>query len=187
MRIIHSMIVLLSVLLAACTPEHAVKTGEDLAGQSRLMDSVVIRRSNDRLLSRQVQICLVSDAVNSEAGAALLRNMQAGMSGYFLAVGVETRALDYTAAIQQQPCPGANYVLFVQPIDAPCKPGSPSCHDGRITDLLITVLNADNSGLSDRITLTLQRSWLSMAQDAQVNQRDAFEKLARTLTGAELP
>jgi hypothetical protein len=75
----------------------------------------------------------------------------------------------------------------VQPLDAPCKTGSPSCNNGRITDLLITVFNGDNSGIADRITLTLRRSWLSLATDAQADQRDVFGQLARALTGAAAP
>lgn len=173
--------------VVACTPDHALKTGEDIAAQARITDSVVIRRSNDRLLSRQAHICLVSDQASSQAGLALLQNMQASMSGYFLSVGVESQPLGYTVAMAQPPCPGASYVFYVQPLDAPCKTGSPSCNDGKITDLLITVLNGDNSGVADRITLTLKRSWLSLAVDAQSNQREAFEQLARTLTGINAP
>ncbi len=172
--------------VAGCTPDHALKTGEDIAAQARITDSVVIRRSNDRLLSRQAHICLVSDQVSSPAGLALLQNMQASMSGYFLSVGVESQPLGYSANMQA-PCPGANYVFYVQPLDAPCKSGSPSCNAGRISDVLITVLNGDNSGVADRITLTLQRSWLSLAVDAQSNQREAFEQLARNLTGINAP
>ncbi|MET0379436.1 MAG: hypothetical protein ABW049_10645 [Spongiibacteraceae bacterium] len=173
-------------LLSACTPEHAVKTGEDLAARSRLTDSVVIRRSTQRVLSRQAQICLVSNKADTEAGLALLRNMQAALSGYFLAVGVESQALDYAVALQRLPCPGANYLFFVQPLETPCKTGADSCDNGKLTDLMITVLNAHNGGLADRMTLTLKRNWLSLATDAQADQRAAFEELARALTG-ELP
>lgn len=176
---------LLLLVLVGCTPEHATKTGEDLASRARLMDSVSVRRNTDRLLSRQAQLCLVSNKANTEAGLALLRNMQAGLSGYFLAVGVESQALDYGAALQQLPCPGANYLFYVQPVVAPCKSGTTACDNGTLTQLLITILNADNSGLADRVTVTLQRSWLSLATDAQTDQLAAFEKLARVLTGAE--
>lgn len=173
--------------LSACTPEHTVRTGEDLAARARLTDSVAIRRSTQRVFSRQAQLCLVSNAADSEAGLAMLRNMQAALGGYFLAVGVESQALDYSAALQQLPCPGANYVFFVQPLNAPCKSGTEGCDNSKITDLLITILNADNSGLADRITLTLKRNWLSLAVDAQSDQRAAFDELARVLSGAEAP
>lgn len=176
---------LLSLALVACTPEHATRTGEDLAARARLMDSVSIRRNTDRLLSRQAQLCLVSNKTDTEAGLAMLRNMQSGLSGYFLAVGVESQALDYNAALQQLPCPGANYLFFVQPVIAPCKSGTTACDNGTLTQLLITILNADNSGLTDRVTVTLQRSWLSLATDAQTDQLAAFEKLARVLSGVE--
>jgi hypothetical protein len=178
---------LISMALVGCTPEHTTKTGEDLAARARLKDSVAIHRSNDRLLSRQAQVCLVSDSAGTEQGARLLRNMQAALSGYFLAVGVENQALDFASAMRQLPCPGVNYVLYVQPIETPCKTGAASCQDGRLTDLLITVLNADNSGVADRITVALNRSWLSMAIDAQADQRDVFEQLARALTGTATP
>lgn len=171
-------------LLNACTPEHAVKTGEDLAARSRLTDSVVIRRSTQRVLSRQAQLCLVSNAADTEAGLAMLRNLQTALGGYFLAVGVESRALDYGAALQQLPCPGANYLFFVQPLDAPCKAGAEGCDNPKISDLQITILNADNSGLADRLTLTFKRNWLSLAVDAQADQRAAFDELARALSGA---
>lgn len=184
MRIAGGLLVLL-LALVGCTPEYAVKTGEEMAARSRLKDSVVIRRNTDRLLSRQAQLCLVSNKTDTEAGLALLRNMQTGLSGYFLAVGVESQALDYGAALQQLPCPGANYLLFVQPVMAPCKEDTAACDNGTLSQLLITILNADNSGLADRITMTLQQSWLSMATAAQADQRTAFEQLARTLTGAE--
>lgn len=174
-------------LLSACTPEHAVKTREDLAARSRLTDSVVIRRSTQRVFSRQAQLCLVSNTADTEAGLAMLRNMQSALSGYFLAVGIESQALDYGAALQQLPCPGANYLFFVQPLNAPCKTGAEGCDHNTITDLLITILNADNSGLADRITLTLKRNWLSLAMDAQTDQRAAFDELARVLSGAEAP
>lgn len=175
---------LLAVLLSACTPEHTVKTGEELAERARLKDSTGIRRSTNRVLSRQSQLCLVSNSSDSEAGKTLLRNMQSALSGYFLAVGVESQAMDYAGAVQQLPCPGANYVLYVQPVVAPCKSGAAACDNGTLSQLLITVLNADNSGLTDRITLTLQRSWLSLATDAQSDQQAAFEQLAQALTGA---
>jgi hypothetical protein len=184
MRILGGWLLLL-LALSGCTPEYAVQTGEEVAARSRLMDSVVIRRNTDRLLSRQAQLCLVSNKADTDAGLALLRNMQAGLGGYFLAIGVESQALDYGAALQQLPCPGANYLLYVQPVMAPCKSDTASCDNGTLTQLLITILNADNSGLADRITMTLQRSWWSMATDAQADQRAAFEQLARTLTGAE--
>lgn len=177
---------LASLPLIGCTPEHAVKTGEDLAAHSRLTDSVVIRRSTQRVLSRQAQLCLVSNAADTDAGLAVLRNMQAALSGYFIAVGVEARALDYSAALQQLPCPGANYLFFVQPLDS-CKSSAEGCNKNNVTELLITVLNAENSGLADRITLTLKRNWLSLARDAQTDQRAAFDELARALSGADAP
>jgi hypothetical protein len=190
MNVVCEKVLLGALIIAAvtgCTPEHTVRAGEDIAARTRLKDSVAIHRSNDRLLSRQAQICLVSDSAATEQGALLLHNMQAALSGYFLAVGVESQALDFASAMRQLPCPGVNYVLYVQPIETPCKTGAAFCHDGRITDLLITILNADNSGVADRITVTLNRSWLSMATDAQADQRDVFEQLARALTGTATP
>jgi hypothetical protein len=180
---------LVSVVLVAqcgCTPEHTRRTGEEVAAEARITDSVVVRRSTGRLLPRQSHLCLVSDQTGSQPGLVLLQNMQAGLSGYFLSVAVENQPSEYSSS-QQSPCPGANYVLYVQPLDAPCKAGSPSCNNGRITDLLITVFNGDNSGIADRITLTLRRSWLSLATDAQADQREVFGQLARALTGAAAP
>jgi hypothetical protein len=172
--------------LAGCTPEHVRKTSGDVAAQARLTDSIVIRRSTGRLLPRQSHLCLVSDQAGSAPGFALLQNMQAGLSGYFLSVAVDNRPQGFTGS-QQSPCPGVNYVFYVQPLDAPCRTGSPSCDNGRISDLLITVFHGDNSGIADRITLTLKRSWLSLATDAQADQRDVFEQLARALTGVTAP
>ena len=188
MRVTGLIVLMMAVAaLAGCTPDHVLKTSEDLAVQTGVSDSVAISRTNDRLFTRQARICLVGNYTNAEAAQTLLRNIQAGMSGYFLAVGVEGQSLDFATATQKIPCPGANYLWYVQVIGNPCEDGSPSCSDPNIKDLLITVVNGDNSGIADRITVSLQRSWLTLAADAQAEQRAAFEHLARTLTGANTP
>lgn len=180
----YGLIAIAVAITSGCTPAHTGQTADELAQRTRLTDSVAIGRSTERALSRQAQLCLVSDRAHTEEGIALLRNMQTALGGYFLAVGVESQSLDYAGAVQQMPCPGANYLFFVQLVSAPCQSEQPGCDNGVVTDLLITVLNADNSGLTDRITLSFKRSWLSLATDAQTDQRAAFEQLGERLTGA---
>lgn len=171
--------------LVACTPAYTRQTGDELAAQTYLRDSVDIKRNNQRMLSRQARICLISDASGTPAGANLLRTMQAGFNGYFLAVGVESEPMDYLRATANPPCPASDYVFYVQPIgSAVCSHDDTQCSypSGQYT---ITVVSIGDRTLVDRISITIKKGFLSgsSADDTQRSQR-IFEQLVIALTGA---
>lgn len=174
----------LIVLLTGCTPEYTRKESESFAGQARLLDSVDIERQNQRLLSRQAQVCLVSADGGDEAGADLLRIIQSGFNGYFLAVGVSGESIDYLRAVSTTPCPGASYVFYVQTAASfACDSSEPSCL-GATAQYVITVIGTYENTLIDRIKFSIKNSFLPFGVGERERKQKAFEQLAIVLTGS---
>lgn len=176
---------LMVTALIACTPAYTRQAGNELAAQAYLRDSVDIKRNNQRMLSRQARICLISDASATPAGANLLRTMQAGFNGYFLAVGVESEPMDYLRAVANPPCPATDYVIYVQPIGpAVCLQDDVQCSYPS-AQYTLTVVSIGDHSLVDRISITVKKSFLSgsSTDDTQRLQR-IFEQLVIALTGA---
>lgn len=174
----------LFALLSACTPEYTRKESESLAGQARLLDSVDIERQNQRLLSRQAQVCLVSADGGEDAGADLLRTIQSGFNGYFLAVGVSGESVDYLRAVSSTPCPGASYVFYVQTAASfACDSSEPSCL-GASAQYVITVVGTYENTLIDRIKFSIKNSFLPLGVSERERKQKAFEQLAIVLTGS---
>lgn len=175
----------LLVSLTACTPEYTRKESESLAGQARLLDSVNIERQNQRLLSRQTQICLLSADGGEEAGADLLRTIQSGFNGYFLAVGVGGESIDYLRAVSSAPCPGASYIFYIQTAaNFACDSTQPSCL-GATAQYVITVIGASENTLIDRVKFSIKNSFLPLGLSERERKQKAFEQLAIVLTGSQ--
>jgi hypothetical protein len=172
------------VLVAACTPEYARQQGEEWAGQARLFDSVDIERRNQRLLSSQAQVCLISANGGEEQGAELLHAIQAGFSGYFLAVSAAGESIDYLRAVSGTPCPDASYLFYVQPIDPPSCDAAEKCQP-IASQYLITVISAGDQTLVDRVKLSIKSSFFPAAASESERRQKAFEQLAIALTGAK--
>jgi hypothetical protein len=171
----------LFALISGCTPEYARKESESLAGQTRLLDSVGIERQNQRLLSRQAQVCLVS---GEEADADLLRTIQRGFNGYFLTVGVSGEPIDYLRAVSNTPCPGASYVFYIQTAsNFACDSSQPSCL-GATAQYVITVIGTYENTLIDRIKFSIKNSFLPFGVSERERTQKAFEQLAIVLTGS---
>lgn len=171
--------------LTACTPEYTRKEGENFAGQARLLDSVDIERQNQRLLSRQTQVCLLSANGGEEAGGDLLRIIQSGFTGYFLAVGVGGESIDYLRAVSGTPCPGASYVFYVQvAAHSACDGSEPSCL-GATAQYVITVIGTYENTLIDRIKFSIKNSFLPFGVSERERKQKAFEQLAIVLTGSQ--
>lgn len=182
MRYIKAVILLLVVAaLGGCTADYSTQKGRELAKQARLIDSVDIQRTNPRLLSRQAEVCLVSDV----ADTSLLRTVQAGFSGYFFAVGVENEPMDYLRAVAKSPCPGAAYLFYVQ-LAAPqsCADESKSCVSPAL-QYIITVVSMSDRSLLDRIHFVVKNSFIPGGGDSAPRLQKAFSQLAVALTGAE--
>lgn len=175
---------LLLPILAACTPEYLRQQSEELTGVAHLRDSIDIERGSDRLLARQVQICLLSADGGSESGAELLRTIQAGFSGYFLAVGVAGESIDYLRAVSTAPCPGASFLFYVQPADHPSCDNNQTCRN-IASQFIITVVSVGDQTLVDRIKLSIKTSFLPTAASERERQQKAFEQLAIALTGGK--
>lgn len=172
-------------LAAGCTPEYTRKTGEELAEQAGISDSVTIQRGNQRLLSHQGQVCLLSDNAGTEAGQVLLRTMQSAFSGYFSAVGVDSRPLDLWQAAVDPPCPSASYLFFVQGNDSTC--ADSACQRNARSEFIITIVNSGDQTLLDRVKMSVKNSWLPRGADRQERLKAAFERLAQALVGATPP
>lgn len=174
----------LLMVCVACTPAYVQQKGVELGTRARLVDGVDVQRTNQRLLSRQAQVCLVSDASATAAGTELLRAMQAGFNGYFLAVGVESEPMDYLRATAMPPCPSASYLFYVQLIDAETCAAGESCNavGERFS---ITVVSSGDRSLVDRITLTVKKGLMAKPGSAGTPLENAFRQLAIALTGAE--
>ena len=170
--------------LAGCTPQHTVATGQALAGKVRLQDGVQMERGNQRLLSRQTQVCLAAGE-RLETRTAL-EAMQRGFSGYFLAVGIDNAPRDYAGVLQNPPCPGAQYVFYVDVVALQCR--GERTPDGQCQqplaprEMIVTVINRDDGSLADRIKLEFTKGLLS-SRDDQRRLQGAFEQLAVVLTG----
>lgn len=175
----------LGALLTACTPEYTRKEGESFAGQARLLDSVNIERHNQRLLSRQAQVCLLSADGGEEAGADLLRTIQSGFSGYFLAVGVVGESIDYLRAVSSAPCPGASYLFYVQSFAVRPTCDSTQACMGATSEYVLTVISAEEHMLLDRIRFSIRNSFLPIGADERERKQQAFEHLAIVLTGSQ--
>lgn len=175
----------LLVSLTACTPEYTRKEGENLAGQTRLLDSVSIERQNQRLLSRQAQVCLASADGGDEVGADLLRTIQQGFTGYFLAVGVSGESIDYLRAVSSASCPGSSYLFYIQQAaQSACDRSQSSCV-GATTQYVITVIGVSENTLIDRINFSVRNSFLPLATSERERKQKAFEQLAIVLTGSK--
>ncbi|MDB6062264.1 MAG: hypothetical protein JWM78_2367 [Verrucomicrobiaceae bacterium] len=171
-------------LIGACTPEFTQQKGKELATQARLLDAVDIQRTNQRLLSRQAQICLVGDADTATDNSNLLRIIQAGFNGYFVAVGVENQPLDYLRAVATSPCPGSTYLFYVQPIGAPiCINGDKPCDRSNFQYVITVAINTDHS-IVDRINISIKNSFIGEGDSAARLQK-AFSRIAIDITGAE--
>jgi|GEM_PF-808105 len=180
-RFFAPLILCLLFSVTGCTPEYTKKTGEDLAGRAGLADSVSIARGNQRMLSRQGQVCLLSSDAGLEQEQALLRTMQTAFSGYFVAVGVESAPLDYQQALSDPPCPAASYLFFVQTNDVACSNAS-ACRNAH-SDFIFTIVNRGDLSLLDRVQLSVRNSWLPKEGDQQARLQAAFEQLAAMLVG----
>lgn len=177
-------VLLLLSPLVACTPGYFQQQSEVLAEQARLRDSIQIERSNQRLLVRQAQICLLSADGGSEAGAELLRSIQIGFSGYFLAVGVAGESIDYLRAMSSDPCPGASFLFYIQPTERPSCDSDNHCRN-IASQFIITVVSVGDKSLVDRIQLTIKDSFISPTASEQERVQRAFERVAIALTGAQ--
>jgi hypothetical protein len=174
--------ILFCTILIACTPSYIQQNSKELAAQSRLSDSIDVQRGNQRLLSRQAQLCLISDTTDTEAGLDLLRAMQTALGGYFVAVGVENEPMDYIRALATTSCPGAAYLFYVQPAVQPsCK--NANCPPQNNAQFIITIINGGDRTLMDRVKLTIKNGVLPFNKDSDPLQK-AFEQLAIELTGA---
>jgi hypothetical protein len=182
MRFFNIAVLLALVLITACTPEFARQKTIELGGQTRLLDSVDIQRSNQRVLMKQAQVCLVSD-LDADRASIILTTMQSAFIGYFAAVGIEHEPMDYLRAMTTAACPGAEYLFFVQPL------GQASCinDDTKVCDqphrFVITIVSRGDQSVSDRITLTAKKSFIPRNSSDEVYLRKVFEQLAATLTG----
>lgn len=171
--------------LAACTPSHTVATGEAVAGKLHLQDGVEVERSNQRLLSRHAQVCLTAD--QRTESRSVLDAMQRGFSGYFVAVGIDNAPRGYGEVAQNPPCPGAQYVFYLDIAELQCR--GERAPDGQCLqpllpkELIVTVLNRDDRTLADRIRLTFTRGLWSPG-DQQQRLQGVFDRLAAMLTGA---
>lgn len=175
----------LYITIAACTPAFIEQNGKQLSAQARLTDSVDIRRGNQLLLSRQSQLCLLSDSTGTDAGLTVLRTMQAALGGYFVAVGVENEPMDYLRALGSGVCPGANYLFYVQPlVQADCKGNTETCSGASYSKFIITVINGGDHSLFDRINVSIKGGFLSPDRNNQQRLQQSFEQLAIQLTGA---
>lgn len=178
---------LLCITVAACTPAFTEQNSKQLAAQARVTDSVDIQRGNQRLLSRQAQLCLVSDSSGSEAGLTVLRTMQVALGGYFVAVGVENEPMDYLRALSTTVCPTATYLFYVQPIaETSCKDGSETCSSSGYSQFIITIVNSGDRSLLDRVKLSMKNGILPLDKSNQERLQRSFEQLAIELTGAGL-
>lgn len=179
-------VALLTIMaMAACTPAFTQQKAGELATQARLREGVQIERTNHRLLSRQAQICLISDRAGTAAGAQMLRSAQAGFNGYFIAVGVENEPMDYLRAIAYPPCPMASYLFFLQPLDEPDCSGSNQTCNSLSDRYSLAVISAGDQTLVDRITLSIRNGLIPAGGDAAERLQSAFAQLAIALTGAE--
>lgn len=170
--------------LTGCTPEYTRQQSQALIGQARLLDSIDIERLNQRLLSRQEHVCLLSADAGHEAGAELLRTIQMGFSGYFVSVGVSGESIDYLRAVSSTPCPGASYLFYVQPLSDSACDNTQSCKDVA-TQFVITILSAGDQSLVDRIQFSIKKSFLPLTISERERQQKAFEQLAIALTGGK--
>ena len=171
--------------LVGCTPAYTQKTGSDLAGRSGLVDSVSIARGNQRLLSRQGQVCLLSNATTEEQGQTLLRAVQSAFSGYFVAVGLESQPFDYQQALGDPPCPSASYLIFLQAKVASCA-NAQQCRNSR-SEFIFTIVNRGDLSLLDRVQLTVKNTWLPTGDGQLERWQPAFEQLAASLVGVTSP
>lgn len=173
-----------ALLVAACTPSYTGQTSVGLARQAGLADDVVIARGNQRLLSRQGQVCLLSDQAGSDAGKAVLRTMQSAFTGYFVAVGMESEPMDYPQALAAAPCPGASYLLFVQSQGNGCADKPDGCGMAGRASFVITIVNRGDQSLLDRVEFSVKNSWLPFVGGGnQERLHGAFERLAAALVG----
>lgn len=186
MHFVKTALVLVAIIaMSACTPEFTQQKSNELAVQTRLLDGVDVKRTNQRLLSRQSQICLVSDASGTAAGTSLLRAIQAGFNGYFLAIGVESEPMDYLRAVASTPCPAADYLFYVQPLGrAVCINNDQQCGYPSFQYTVTIVSNGDHS-LVDRINVAIKNSFISTdGADDVARLQKGFQQLAVALTGA---
>lgn len=172
-------------LISGCTPAYTKKTGSELAGHAGLVDSISIARGNQRLLSRQGQVCLLSDAAAEEQEQVLLRTVQTAFSGYFVAVGMESQSFDYSQALGDPPCPGASYLIFMQSKLASCN-STRDCRNAR-SEFIFTIVNRGDLSLLDRVQLTVKNTWLPTAASQPEHWEPAFEQLAASLVGVAAP
>jgi hypothetical protein len=177
------------LVLMGCTPAYTEKSGKELAGRAGITDAVTIERSNQRLLSRQGQVCLLSDLADAELGQALLRSMQTAFTGYFLTVGAESSRMDLSQALAGRVCSGAAYLFFVQAVEQPCLTKPEGCGNYARADFVITLINSGDGSLLDRVKFSVRNSWLPLPKQLQTDNairlQNAFEQLAVALTGAD--
>lgn len=184
MRSLKAVLVIATLAaLAACTPAYVKQQADKVASTARLTDSVDIERTNQRVLSRQAQVCLVSD-MGQRPGAEVLRTMQMGFTGYFAAVGVQDEPMDYLRAVATVACPGASYLFFVQAIGpVPCVDKKEQACDmpNRFT---ITILSRGDETLLDRVTLISRQSFIPFGDSDQERLTKVFARLAAVLTAS---
>ena len=161
--------------------------GAEFAAQARLIDTIDIQRTNQRLLSRQAQVCLVSDAGGTSAGANLLRAMQAGFNGHFLAVGVESEPMDYSARRGPSRRVRAHSTCSMYSRRASCSVQwwRPDVRQPPFNSPSLVVSNGDRS-LVDRINVTIKHGVIPESSDNAERLQKAFTELAIALTGGAI-
>ncbi len=176
---------LLLAVLTSCTPAYVQQSASTLAAKTRLSDSIAVQHSNERLLSRQAHICLVSGVTDTDAGAMVLRAMQAGLSGYFLSVTVENDAMDYLRALASDACAGSSYLFYVQPQVPPdCADTTQACPNVDYSKFTIMIISWTDKKLVDRVTVSVKESILPNHKNDSERLQKAFGLLASELSGA---
>ncbi|HSB97713.1 MAG TPA: hypothetical protein VLC91_14740 [Spongiibacteraceae bacterium] len=171
--------------LTACTPAYVQQSATTAASQMRLNDAISVQHSNERLLSRQSQICLVSSTSDTESGLAVLHAMQVGFSGYFLAVNVENEAMDYLRALASDACAGASYLFYVQPQgQSDCSGNTETCPSVNYSQFVITIVSWTDKKLVDRVTVSVKEGLLQAQKSDSERLQKAFGQLASALSGA---
>jgi len=184
-QLLFAVQLLLAGALTACTSAYVQQSATTVASQIGLNDAISVQHSNERLLSRQSQICLVSGASDTESGLAVLHAMQVGFSGYFLAVNVENEAMDYLRALASNACADASYLFYVQPQGQPdCADNTQACPSVNYSQFIITIVSWTDKKLVDRVTVSVKEGFLQAHKSDSERLQKAFGQLASALSGA---
>lgn len=165
-------------LLSACTPSYTRESTESVARDLRLMDDVDIQRGHRRLISRRAQLCLVSGEDLAERNETLGLAQEA-LARHFAAVGVERYSMSYLEMVEVLPCPGADYLLYLEPLcraatGVVCETGAP---------LLAKVVQRTDAALFDQVALHMQGGWWRLGVISRAQRYSVFDQLGRALVG----